>query len=479
VNRLIATWFAGIGVAIATATPGAAPYAEGAAPGFTGGFKESACDACHFEADINLKPGQLTISGVPLRYTAGERYELTVTLARPEMKIGGFQLAARFETSGMQAGTLAASAADAKRIKIETSSGIQYANQTKAGTGLTSPGSAKWTLVWTAPKEPTPVVFHAAANAADDDGAARGDYVYTAVARSQAASSAQSAAAPAFEVATVRQHEPGTRVPSSMTVTPSRVDIVGYRLTSLLWEAFKVPTYQLVFPDALRNINNNHRFEIHATIPAGATRAQLPQMLQTLLRDRFGMVSRVEARTMPAYELVVAAGGHKLREVEPLDELSKDFASDGAEKGIGDNLTKPSDDQVRIMGITLGLRTVTARSMYEQRFTARRTTELNAIRMTMAELADVLTMNIDRPVIDRTGLAGVYQFKVELGANASAIRGLLSAGITTTVQGTPLNEPTGVSTFKNLDALGLKLEERRAPIDVIVVDKITLTPTQN
>jgi hypothetical protein len=183
---LFGLWLCSIAFA-GTASPEAAPYADGAAPGFTGGFKEQACDACHFEAGVNTKPGQLTISGVPERYAAGERYELTVALTRPDMKIGGFQLAARFEANGAQAGTLAVRPADAKQIKIETSAGVQYANQLKAGTALTAPGTTRWTLVWTAPAPSGPVVFHASANAANNDEFASGDYVYTAVARSQAA----------------------------------------------------------------------------------------------------------------------------------------------------------------------------------------------------------------------------------------------------------------------------------------------------
>ena len=135
-------------------------------------------------------PGQLTIVGVPERYVAGARYEITVTLTRPEMKIGGFQLAARFEANGAQAGTLAARPTDAKQIKVETVDGVQYANQLKAGTALTSPGSVRWTLVWTAPPPSGPVLFHASGNAANNDEFASGDYVYTAVVRSQAAASA-------------------------------------------------------------------------------------------------------------------------------------------------------------------------------------------------------------------------------------------------------------------------------------------------
>jgi uncharacterized protein (TIGR03435 family) len=59
------------------------------------------------------------------------------------------------------------------------------------------------------------------------------------------------------------------------------------------------------------------------------------------------------------------------------------------------------------------------------------------------------------------------------------VPGLLAAGITTTVQGIPLTEPTGVSTVKAVEELGLKLEPRRMMVDTIVVDRIERTPTDN
>ena len=164
-----------------TTTPS---YADGAPPGFTGGFGEAACDACHFEAAVNTKPGQLTLTGVPERFVAGERYSLTITLSRPGMAMGGFQLSARMETGGAQAGTLTPGPGEEKRIKIEPGK-VQYANQRQDGTALAEPGLAKWTVVWTAPATSGAVVFHAAANAADKDEAARGDYIYTAAASSR------------------------------------------------------------------------------------------------------------------------------------------------------------------------------------------------------------------------------------------------------------------------------------------------------
>jgi uncharacterized protein (TIGR03435 family) len=104
---------------------------------------------------------------------------------------------------------------------------------------------------------------------------------------------------------------------------------------------------------------------------------------------------------------------------------------------------------------------------------------VNAVRMTMGELADVLTFNVDKPVVDKTALTGVYQFRIELDANQSAARGWLSLGVTTTVRGEPIGMPTGGSTFKAIESLGLRLEERRTPFDVVVVDRITQTPVEN
>jgi hypothetical protein len=162
----------------------ASAYADGAPPGFTGGFGEQACDACHFEANVNSQPGQLTLVGVPPRYAPGERYTVSVMLSGPGMKLGGFQLATRFQDGGAQAGTLAPGPDEAERVKVETASKVQYAGQRQRGTGLTKADVAQWTVVWTAPSAGGTVAFNAAANAADGDEAARGDYVYTAIAQS-------------------------------------------------------------------------------------------------------------------------------------------------------------------------------------------------------------------------------------------------------------------------------------------------------
>lgn len=169
-------------------------YAEGAPPGYTGGFTEQACDACHFHAAPNAGPGRLTIDGVPDRFIAGQAYRITIALSQPAMKLAGFQLSARFKDDGAQAGTLATEPDSDTRVGIDSQSGVQYAGQRRDGAALVTPNESRWTLMWTAPLDdargcPEPcrrappatrtVVFHVAANGANGDERADGDYVYT------------------------------------------------------------------------------------------------------------------------------------------------------------------------------------------------------------------------------------------------------------------------------------------------------------
>ena len=100
---------------------------------------------------------------------------------RAEMTRAGFQLTARVKDGGAQAGTLAAGAADAARVKVEVQGDVQYAGQALAGAAVEG-GVARWTVEWTAPAGGGPVVFNVSANAADGNESADGDFVYTAIA---------------------------------------------------------------------------------------------------------------------------------------------------------------------------------------------------------------------------------------------------------------------------------------------------------
>ena len=162
---------------VASHEPG--DYADGAPPGFSGGFKEDSCQACHFSETLNAAPGKLTIDGAPEKLAPGERYTLTITLAREGMKLAGFQFTARFK-DGKQAGSLAPGSSDGERVKVEKSSDVYYAGQKKAGSAISEAGVARWVVEWTAPPSGGPVIFNVAANAANGDERVDGDFIYTA-----------------------------------------------------------------------------------------------------------------------------------------------------------------------------------------------------------------------------------------------------------------------------------------------------------
>lgn len=126
----------------------------------------------------------MALSGLPPVYAPGTTYRVTVALRRPGMLRAGFQLAARLE-SGEQAGrlrTLDSTVALAKGTR-----GIVYAQQTRPGSTPVLTDAAQWTFEWTSPGGGVgAVLFHAAANAANDDASELGDFIYTLVARAAA-----------------------------------------------------------------------------------------------------------------------------------------------------------------------------------------------------------------------------------------------------------------------------------------------------
>jgi hypothetical protein len=161
---------------------------EGPLPGFTGGFGEKSCTACHFDGPLNDPAGSLQIAGLPAEFTAGQQYSITVSVRRAELRRAGFELSSRYGTGshrGEDAGTLAA---PTDRLQIVTSKPPKhnYIQHTKVGAQAATPGAVSWTFVWTAPARPAgTVVFNVAANASNADSSPSGDFIYTTEVRSE------------------------------------------------------------------------------------------------------------------------------------------------------------------------------------------------------------------------------------------------------------------------------------------------------
>src|SRR5438876_943661 len=130
------------------------------------------------------------------------------------------------------------------------------------------------------------------------------------------------AATLSFEVATIKPADPinpatilssGKLPHVGMTVEGSRVDIGYMSLADLIPAAFKVKPYQISGPDWM----NSQRFDILAKMPEGATKEQVPEMLQALLIERFQLKVHRETKDQSIYALIVAKGGPKFKESAP------------------------------------------------------------------------------------------------------------------------------------------------------------------
>lgn len=158
-------------------------YRDGPPPGFTGGFGGMDCSTCHGDNPVDAPGGTLTVNGLPDQYQPGAAYQVTVRVEREDLRAGGFQIAARFseESAGQQAGSWQIVDERVQVTKGGRDNTVEFASQTEAGAAAEAAGANSWMLEWTAPPadRARPVVFHVAANAANDDASALGDWIYT------------------------------------------------------------------------------------------------------------------------------------------------------------------------------------------------------------------------------------------------------------------------------------------------------------
>jgi hypothetical protein len=166
----------------------AAAFKEGPYPNVTGGFGEQSCRLCHLDNPLNAPGGQLTLAGVPPSFTPGSVYPITVTIAREDMRRGGFEIAARFaggKQKGRQAGTWKLTDARTQLIPGAVDKALTFVQHNLAGSRAATAGANTWTIEWTAPADASaPVQFNVAANASNNDDSPLGDYIYLQSARS-------------------------------------------------------------------------------------------------------------------------------------------------------------------------------------------------------------------------------------------------------------------------------------------------------
>jgi uncharacterized protein (TIGR03435 family) len=231
---------------------------------------------------------------------------------------------------------------------------------------------------------------------------------------------------PAFEVASVRpsQHEVGPDYNNQITYSPDRFTGQNVTLKRLVAEAWHCQINQVVGPPWI----DHNEYDIEARVPDGAGPEQVTLLLRNLLFDRFHLKQHIETRQMLVYDLAVGKGGPRIKPVQP-GELG-----------------------------------VPAQPGFHFRGDMRQFADLLAVQFSIPAAASpsepVRAGGALIPVLDKTGLQGIYNFSVdirpELGTDAFTLWKRVLA-----------------------EQLGLKIESRKGDVPVILVDDAARIPTEN
>lgn len=281
-----------------------------------------------------------------------------------------------------------------------------------------------------------------------------------------------------FEVATVKPAAPGPtmigRQGGPGTRDPGRVNYTGMALKNLLSFAYGVKIFQISGPSWMAS----ERYDITATIPEGATKEQFAVMLQNLLLDRFKIKLHHETKEFPLYELSVAKNGPKLKASVPDANVNPNDPPPPPGP-----LPKGKDGFPQLPPGRKGLFIMLRPNGFH----------LAAMVQSMSEFSDVLAEQLGGAVVDKTGLSGTFEFTLDFAPEPDFFQrnGLNpppptppggngpAAGPTPgpTAAGDPAEAPNIFTAVQ--DQLGLKLEKKKGPLDMIVIDQVEKTPTEN
>lgn len=261
-----------------------------------------------------------------------------------------------------------------------------------------------------------------------------------------------------FDVASVKPSPPvktGQRVyfgparGGPGTADPGQITWTYARFIDLLMTAYDVKGYQISGPAWI----NSERYDVLVKLPAGATKDQVRVMWGNLLADRFGLKVHREAREFRVEELVVAKGGPKLKESveDPTPSLNGEPPKfrDGALESPGFVLTiSPGASRADVHAFSRA--------------------------QPLSKLTGTLTNMVNRPVLDKTGLTGNYDFTLEFSLDM----GRLAVPVPT--NGADDGTDPGLDVEAALqDQLGLRLAAAKATLDVVVIDAAEKIPTAN
>jgi uncharacterized protein (TIGR03435 family) len=256
-----------------------------------------------------------------------------------------------------------------------------------------------------------------------------------------------------FEVATVRINTdvnaggymsggPGSKDPTLIAFT-------HVRMGGIVRRAFGVnASYELVAPSGLPDA----AYDIRAKIPPGTDELNFERMLQNLLIERFGMEAHRETREVAGYELTVAKSGLKLRAAEQAATPQDPDVPVGARAMVEDRSGEPQ------LAPGQNGRVVVRLSDGRFRHTAR--------MQTLADVAAMCARELGKPVVDGTGLTGVYDFNIDFMRAPDEPDQKMDE-----------SEVPFLTAFQTQS--GLRLQAKKVRAEVVVIDRMGKSPTGN
>lgn len=248
---------------------------------------------------------------------------------------------------------------------------------------------------------------------------------------------AQDNTSPSFDVATIKPHPPGPLSVSGLMNTPDGANGTAITLATLVQHAYglRSPDQVIGTPDWAKT----EWFDLQAKMSDADTAAMQKmrpaessalrqRLLQTLLADRFHLKAHPATKQAPVYDLVIAKGGPKLKDAATDPSTVK--GPDGKPLGF---LRFFKDSSV-------------------------------AHAYSIGDLANFLSQpmaGVGRPVVDKTGLTGTYNFTLDW-----------TPPVKTVLPEAVASPDDTTSVFTALEDLGLKLQPSTGPIDTVVVDHV-------
>lgn len=218
-----------------------------------------------------------------------------------------------------------------------------------------------------------------------------------------------------FEVASIRPHDGPLHTIFGFSSSGTRVTLEGYSSFGLVMEAYKLKNYQVSFPPSVPQADVFYDIVANAEGDGAPTRDEFRPMLQKLLAERFNLKVHREMKEMPVYALVIGKIGPKFKESAP----DATFSGHGGVNG---------------------------RNQY-----------MKQSKATMDDMVDAIRNFADRPVVDKTGLTGTYDYRIEATLDFRLHDGT--------------DDPNDITIFSAVqDQLGLRLEAQRAMVEILVVD---------